>query len=448
MKSLPWLILAAILLFPICSLAEEEHVFGTLRDAQTGQPVAGAEIWGAGVSTRSSATGWFELQTEAGYLVVRAPGYRARRVLCDAPMRLKLEPFTPKALYLSYWGADSHALREKILRQLSDNGLNALVIDIKSVRGHLAYRSAIPMATEIGAQRVRTLKDLPEFLAELKARGIYTIARVAVFKDDLLARNHPEYAAHTPEGQLWEDSEQLAWSDPFNPRVWDYNIAVAEETARFGFDEVQFDYIRFPERSDLVFSRLADDDSRVAAIDGFLDRARQRLAKYPVYLSANIFGYICWNPQDGKIGQRLVDLVDRVDYLSPMLYPSGFQFGIPGYRNPVANPYEVIAHSLQQAQRLSGFPAKRFRPWLQAFRDYAYDRRDFTASEIYAQINASEDSGSQGWMLWNPSSRYSQAGLQQGMVNGEPQLVDAGPKAPKAAMLTRSEPSPRQDSQL
>ncbi len=132
--------------------------------------------------------------------------------------------------------------------------------------------------------------------------------------------------------------------------------------AQLGFDEVQFDYIRFPTRSDLIFSQVTNDETRVKAINGYLEQARERLADYPVYLSANIFGYICWHPEDGKIGQRLVDMASRVDYLAPMLYPSGFLRGIPGYRNPVEHPYEIIAKSLQQAVKFSGLSAIHFRP--------------------------------------------------------------------------------------
>jgi len=439
MKFVPWLLLAAFLLLPASGQAEEEQVFGNVRDAQTGQALVGVDIWNAGSRVQSDADGKFSLLSDGGTLIVRAPGYRALRVVSDAPLRLELQPITPKALYLSFWGADSRELRSRIQQQLRDNALNALVIDIKSSRGHITYRSNIPLAREIGAQHVRPLKDLPDFLADLKAKGIYTIARIVVFKDDLLARNHPEFAAHTPEGELWLDREQLGWTDPFNSQVWDYNIAVAEEAARFGFDEVQFDYIRFPSRSDLVFSRPTDDDSRVSAINGFLERARQRLARYPVYLSANIFGYICWKPEDGKIGQRLIDLASRVDYLSPMLYPSGFSVGIPGFRNPVANPYEVIAHSLQQAEQFSGLAAVRFRPWLQAFRDYAYDRRFFNGEEIHAQINASDANGSQGWMLWNATSRFSQASLQQQLPVDDLKLVDVSPKLQQPTILTRVE---------
>jgi hypothetical protein len=246
-------------------------------------------------------------------------------------------------------------------------------------------------------------------------------------------------AALTVDGYLWQDRDKISWVDPFNQQVWDYNIAIATEAAEYGFDEIQFDYIRFPARSDLVFSQENNGESRVAAINGFLERARQQLEPFPVMTSANIFGYICWKHKDHKIGQRLIDLARNVDYISPMLYPSGFPHGVPGYPNPVANSYETIALSLAKAQKLTGLSAVRFRPWLQAFKDYAFDRRSFTASEIHAQINASDANGSHGWMLWNAASRFSLAGLQQNLEPGELNLVDASPKSDEAAILTRIE---------
>lgn len=433
------ILLAMLLLLPLSAWGEEEKVFGSVRDAVTGELLSGVELRTFDDQVTSTAVGQFALQTADGSLIARLPGYRPREIQLDSPLHIALEPIVPKALYLSFWGADSRDKREQIQALLDVAQLNALVIDIKSSRGHIAYRSQIPLARAIGAQQVRPLKDLPEYLAELKAEGIYTIGRIVVFKDDLLAKGRPELAAHTEDGELWQDREKLSWSDPFSQQVRDYNLAVAEEAAQLGFDEVQFDYIRFPSKSDLVFSRETNDESRVAAINTFLDQARQRLAPYPVSISANIFGYICWKHKDGKIGQRLAELGERVDYLSPMLYPSGFPNGIPGYGNPMTHPSEVIADSLEAAQQLSGLAPIRFRPWLQAFRDYAFDRRRFRAEDVLAQINASDASGSHGWMLWNASSRFSLAGLQQNLPAGKLKLVDAAAKVVEPTILTSSE---------
>lgn len=433
------LILALFLCLPASGWAAQQLYSGTVHDAESGVALSGIEIHTPEQQVLTDAEGRFELQSAAGSLIVRAPGYRPQRVMLDLPLDIQLQPMTPKALYLSYWGADSQQKRLAMQQLLTEVDMNALVFDIKTSRGDIAYRSKLPLTTEVGAQKMRTLKDLPEFLEQLKAQGIYTIARIVVFKDNRLAKARPGLAVHERNARIWEDREKISWSDPYNPQVWEYNLAIAEEVAALGVEEIQFDYIRFPAKSDLVFSRPNTGENRVAAINGFLQRAKQRLAGYPVMISANIFGYICWKPKDSKIGQRLVDLAEHVDYLSPMLYPSGFPRGIPGYANPVANPSAVIANSLQKAQQLSGLPAVRFRPWLQAFRDYAFDRRFFKADAVNAQINASDATGSHGWMLWNAASRFSLAGLQQQIPRGELKLADVSPKGEETTMLTRAE---------
>jgi hypothetical protein len=234
-----------------------------------------------------------------------------------------------------------------------------------------------------------------------------------VFKDLPLALARPDLAVKTRAGAVWRDRENLAWTDPFRREVWEYDIDIAVEAARNGFDEIQFDYVRFPDAPDLVYSQPNTQQSRISAIGGFLAEARRRLGPYNVFLSADVFGYVCWNSNDTMIGQRLEDLVPLLDYVSPMLYPSSFQFGIPGYRFSVAYPYEIVSLSLERARQRTGLPPTRFRPWLQAFRDYAFDRRAFGGSEIRAQIAAAERFGSDGWMLWNPRNEYSGEGLEE-----------------------------------
>jgi hypothetical protein len=126
-----------------------------------------------------------------------------------------------------------------------------------------------------------------------------------------------------------------------------------------------------------------------------------------VFIAMDAFGYVCWNQNDTGIGQRVEDLAKVVDIISPMLYPSGFQFGIPGYRNPVQNPYEIVYKSLEECKRRTAGSPARYRPWLQAFTDYAFSRQYFGADEIGKQTKASRDAGTDGWMLWNPRNVYT-----------------------------------------
>ena len=169
--------------------------------------------------------------------------------------------------------------------------------------------------------------------------------------------------------------------------------------------------MRFPDAPGLIFSEPNTRVNRTAAITGFLQAARARLAPYNVFVAADIFGYVCWNLDDTAIGQQLETLGAPLDYISPMLYPSGFTWGLPGCTRPTADPGQIVRRSLAEAQRRTGLPGVRFRPWLQAFRDYAFDHRDFDADEIRAQIDAADAEHTDGWMLWNPRNRYDPAQL-------------------------------------
>lgn len=393
------------------------YTTGKVVDFFTGKPIKGAFVTSSNNVVLTDENGTFAVNTILSKVGVRAPGYgRTEQMvipLNGIPPKINLVPFTPKALYLSFFGIGDRSLRESAIRLLQQTELNTLAIDVKGDRGMIPYKSSIPLAAEVGAQRTITVREMAPLMRSLKAKGIYTIARIVVFKDNPLALARPDWAVKTSAGEVWRDRENLAWMDPFRKEVWEYNIQIAVEAAQQGFDEIQFDYVRFPDASGLQFSMPNTEENRVRAVSGFLAEARRRLIPYNVFLSADIFGYVCWNLNDTKIGQRLEDIVGHLDYVCPMLYPSGFQYGIPGYRNPVANPYEIVYLSLKRAQERTNLPSYRFRPWLQAFRDYAFDRRYFNDREIMGEVKAAEGFGSHGWMLWNPRNSYTSAGLRK-----------------------------------
>lgn len=392
---------------------------GSVRvvDARTLNPIEGAWVTVAGRVERTDANGVATRPAAGQVIGARAPGYRrmAWRGPASPPgmHEIALLPFQPKALYLSFYGIGDARLRGAALKLLDETELNALVIDVKGDTGGVPYRSGVALAAEVGAQKVITVRDFPELLARLRARDIYLVARIVAFKDNLVARARPEWAVRTAEGAVFADREGLAWGDPFRHEVRDYVIDVAEEAARLGFDEIQFDYVRFPDATGLVFAQPSTEANRVAAISGFLSEARSRLAPYNVFIAADVFGYVVWNRDDTHIGQRIEELASHLDYISPMLYPSSFQYGIPRYRDPLAHPYEIVRLSLDNARKRTGLPAVRFRPWLQAFRDYAFDHRAFGRDEIAAQIRAAESFGANGWMLWNSRNAYGDAGLRR-----------------------------------
>lgn len=391
---------------------------GKVLDSDSGEPIKGALVTVGNDVIRTDENGMFTVQGQAATIGFRAYGYTRTTVPVPASLgrtslEIRLKPFMPKALYLTNYGIGDRSLRGNALKLINETELNSLVIDVKGDRGMITYTSDIPLAAEIGAQKLIIVKDIKGLLGTLKEKGIYTIARIVVFKDNVLGAAHPDLAIKTANGQLWRDREGLVWMDASKKEVWDYNIDIAEEAARMGFDEIQFDYVRFPDQKGPVFGVENTETNRVNAVSGFLQEARQRLIPYNVFLSADIFGYVAWNLNDTYIGQRLDSIAASVDYLALMLYPSGFQFGIPGYTNPVAHPYEIISHTLARAQQRSGLPAVRFRPWLQGFRDYAFDKRIFAGPEIRTQIDASESFGAGGWMLWNPRNVYLAQGLNK-----------------------------------
>jgi hypothetical protein len=406
---------AALLCLWLALLRPALAVQAQVVDAVTGSAIPGATVVVAGQMLQTDTGGLVQLQAAGGTIFVRAPGYRAGSFdLAAMPPgdRLALPPFAPKALYLSVYGAGSSTLLGSALALAQGGTVNALVVDVKGDSGIVPYPSAVPLAQQDGARRMTSIPDLAAFVQKLHARGIYAIARIVTFKDNPLATYRPDLAVHQESGVLFRDRENMAWTDPFQPEVRDYAIAIAVEAARAGFDEIQFDYLRFPDASQrLVFADPVSAATRVVAIAGFLAQARQQLRPYNVYVSADIFGYVCWNRDDTGIGQTLDAIEPNVDYISPMLYPSGFKFGIPGYANPVGNIYQIVYLSLAQARLRLNVSPKRFRPWLQAFKDYAFDHRVFAAAEVREQTKAAADFGSDGWMLWNPRNDYEDTSL-------------------------------------
>ncbi len=407
------------LLASTIAYANTQTVSGKVVDAKTGAPIAGAFITFGDALVQSDESGAFVATGSRASVGARAWGYDRIEMPIATPgassmqnAEIRLVPFAPKSLYLSFWGVASKTLSQGVLDLIETTEVNSLVIDVKGDRAMVAHRSAIPLAAQVGAQRAITMPDMKGLISTFKAKGIYTIARIVVFKDELLAAARPALAIRTASGEIYRDKENLMWVDPHHREVWEYNIAIAMEAAAAGFDEIQFDYVRFPDTTGLVFAKPNTEANRVSTIAGFLGEARKRLYPHNVYLSADVFGYLCWMKGDLQIGQTLESIGAEVDYLSPMLYPSGFADGIPGARNPVALPYDIIYRSLMQARDRTGFAPVRFRPWLQAFRDYAFDRRQFAAAEIRAQIRAADEFGTNGWLLWNPRNSYRADGLR------------------------------------
>jgi len=402
---------------------------GRVVDAQTGAPIRDALVTLADEVAHTAPDGTFRIERTGETLRLRAPGY-ARRDFATADLgnphgEISLTPFQVKALYLTVYGAASKKLREAALETIAQNRMNALVIDVKGDRGIIPFKVDIPLAEEIGAQKLILIKDMPALMKSLKEKGLYLIARIVVFKDDPLAAARPQWAVKKGGG-VFRDREKLRWVDPFRREVWDYNLAIARAAAELGFDEIQFDYVRCPDTKGVVFSQPSNQETRTRAVTGFLKAAHEALAPDNVMVAADIFGYVLWNLDDTGIGQKIDAAVNSVDVVSPMLYPSGYHLGIPNYRNPVQHPYEIVYLSLKRAQERTGVSPRRFRPWLQAFRDYAFRGGDFGEERIKIQIKAAEAFGSSGWMFWNPRNIYPKTGFASARGNHGSKTDDPG----------------------
>ncbi len=406
------------------------RLIGSVIDSTTGKTIPSAFLSFEGGSVEAARDGLFELNARpSGVVRVLAPGYRRADVDLSAgrSLAIRLEPLVVKALYLTYYGIGDRGLRSNALELADKTEVNALVIDIKGDRGFLAYRSSVPLADRIGANSDPTIPNVQELLASLKQRGLYTIARIVVFKDDKLARNGARAGLDAAikdarTGELWIDGEGLAWTDPTRQEVWDYNIALAREAAENGFDEVQFDYVRFPTDpsrgatvGSAVYSKFLSDASRVEAITTFLRRARAEVRAAGGLLGVDTFGVVTWNDDDSGIGQQLETLAEVTDYLCPMVYPSTYRAGLPGligYPQVVSRPYDVVFESLRRARERTEGHGAVLRPWLQYFDDYPWEtRRPYNAAEIVAQKRGAADAGVVGWMMWDPANRYSRGGL-------------------------------------
>ncbi len=316
-----------------------------------------------------------------------------------------------RAFYVSYFALGHPDTRQRVFQLLESTELNAAVIDVKSDDGLISYPTQVPLAHDIGAARPMA-KDFDLLLAQLKAQGIYTIARIVTFKDSLLAKRHPEYAVKLSNAiEVLPDQEHLSWNDPFLEPIWDYNTQIALEAAQLGFDEILFSHVRFPSPSQvgsLQFSQEATREMRVAAITSFLSLARGQLGPYSVKVAADTFGYTCWRKDDSLIGQDIERMGQYLDVLCPMLYPSTFGSGIPGYKMAVAYPYEVVYESAQRAVGRVTLLGCAVRPWLQDFPDYRFDKRVYGREEIQAQIKGCFDAGCAGFMVWDHRVKYTE----------------------------------------
>lgn len=377
-----------------CHPSDRFHITASRRS--TLKAMAGAALLGA------SAAAPARVGADAG----PGPESIAGRGQVDSDRK----EFSAKAIYLDPRITTEREEFEALLALIDRTELNALVLDIKEIGVY--YDTDVAFFQDAGAVTPRY--DLTDYLRALKERDIYAIARLVSFKDPITPLARPDLAV-TDEvtGEIWRDGGEETWLNPFAEEVWEATTDLAREAAELGFDEVQFDYVRLPDGN----IRTANFgpvpytyEARTGAIAAFLGMGKEKLAPLGAKVSADIFGYtlLVQNGDDLGIGQDPAVLAPVVDYLCPMVYPSHFPEGslaVEGHPNDF--PHETIEISLGLGEAKLPGEINRFRPWLQDFS--LPGLREYTAEDVRAQIDAAEEIGSGGWMIWDPNNRYQEA---------------------------------------
>jgi len=324
-------------------------------------------------------------------------------------------PEVIKAVYLTSWSGGSAARINYVIDLAKTSDINAVVIDIKDFSGQIAYDTDIPEAHAYGAESIK-IWNMESTIQRLHGAGIYVIARVTVFQDPILALARPDLAVRSlSTGGVWKDYKGLSWIDPAAKEAWNYTVVIAQDAASRGFDEINFDYVRFPSDGnlqDMSFPFKDNKTLRREVLKEFFAYIKANIGD--VKISADLFGLTTSSRDDLGIGQVIEDAYEYFDYVYPMVYPSHYANGYNGYANPAEYPYEVVTFSMKTAlARLKvleqQYPEKQFaklRPWLQDFDLGA----DYDTLMVQAQIAATMEAMGEdfaGYLMWAPTNWYT-----------------------------------------
>lgn len=329
-------------------------------------------------------------------------------------------PIEVKGIYVSGNVAGSKRMND--LMELADTTeINAMVIDIKDDHGKITYQMDSKTAKEIGAT-TKMISNIEELVKSLKEKEIYLIARIVAFKDPYLAEQRQDLAIKNKDGSLYRDSNKEGWVNPYKKEVWDYLIEIASQAAGVGFDEIQFDYIRFStgggiEKAD--FGKEAENKTKEEIITEFTKYAYEKIKPMGVFLSADVYGTIINSKVDaGVVGQNYVEMSKYLDYICPMVYPSHYGKGNYGVEYPDLEPYTIIMKSMVSSKmKLDEIPEGEHRaivrPWLQDFTaTWVKPHMEYGGNEIREQVKGVYDAGYKEWILWNSKNKYSSDGLE------------------------------------
>ena len=313
-----------------------------------------------------------------------------------------------RALYANRASGQSLKKMRHLIAIADSTEINAIVLDMKDEFGLNFRTSNAEWAKNAGTAGV--VRNLTALLDTMKAHDILPIARIVVFKDSVTARVHPDWTIKKPDGSAWKDKQGLTWVNPYKHELWEYNIGIAEELAKMGFGEIQFDYIRFPEPYKSLGPQVfpgANGVSKPDNLAAFLKESKTRLNAEGVRATADIFGFVTTIRGALEVGQWWEKLAPVADVLLPMTYPSHFPPGSLGIARPNAEPYKIVKISIDSArerdEKLGIKTEEHVRPWIQAF---TLGKPPYGPEEIRQQKQAIYDAGYDGWVLWSPGSHF------------------------------------------
>lgn len=324
-----------------------------------------------------------------------------------------------KGVYLNIYTIGSSKKMERLINLANTTEINAFVIDVKDDNGVLSFEMEAPKKFGIPVSKNYPIKNIEEFMKKMKENNIYTIARIVSFKDPTYAKANPDKVIISRDtGKPYTNSDGIIWVSAHDRNLWDYNLSVAEEAAKVGFNEIQFDYVRFPASNggklDAKLNyRNTKNESKPETIQKYLKYAKERLNVLGVYTSADVYGQVGTFSDDMGLGQYWEAVTQVVDYISPMMYPSHYGNGAYGIAVPDAQPYKTIYHSLKDSINRNenvNSPAV-IRPWIQAFTaKWVKGYIPYNEKEIREQIKAMNDLGVTEYLLWSPSNNYKITG--------------------------------------
>ena len=320
----------------------------------------------------------------------------------------KERDFEAKGIYVNRYSMGSRKM-SRLVNDLIGHRGNTVILDGKDMSGSLSFPSKVSLATDIGANASPVIKDPAKLFHALHEKELHVCIRLVLFYDPLLAAKRPDLAVRSAtSGGPWRENGKLAWVDPSHSTVQTYNLDIARELAAMGVDEIQFDYIRFPTMGNTQDAIYGFDEEKILKhqiITDFLAEARKALVPYRVLLSIDVFGVMAWGrPEDVRMtGQKIENLAEHCDVMSPMIYPSHFYGPFDGLTKPGDHPFYCVSEACRRFSALLENREATLRPWIQAF---PFGTSRFSDEYVLEQLRALGQSKTCGWLLWSAGNAY------------------------------------------